>query len=165
MPDATDSPGLLESALAFIKGETVAKSFVLAEQARATKCETELALVVAHIKTLEAELEAEKIKTSSQAATVVTVNAQLTAATEKILKLESEAATAARRASQILAQTGVEAVKQTTETARSTGGDETFPALVNAKLQAGKSKVEAIRLVMAENPKAYETYLTVGGKI
>lgn len=163
--DSTDSPGLLESALAFIKGETVAKSLLVAAAAKASHAETALATATAKITELETALAEAKTKADTSAATVVTVNAQLATATEQILNLKAASESAGKQASRILAQSGVTAVAQTTETARTTGGDETFPALVNAKVKAGKSKVEAIRLVMAENPKAYETYLTVGGKI
>jgi hypothetical protein len=166
MADAsTDSPGLLESALAFIKGETVAKSLLVAAQAKAAELATSLATATARVKELEDGRNEDALESQRASSKEKVLTEQLAAATAKILKLEGEAATAGRRAAQILAGTGVEQVKTSTETARESGSEETFPTLVNAQVKAGKTKVEAIRIVMAENPKAYATYLTVGGKI
>lgn len=155
MADAsTDTPGLLESALAFIKGETVAKSLLVAANAKAVQAETLLATATAKIKDLETALAETKVKADSNAAIIMTVNAQLATATERIATLESEAATAGKRAAQILAKVGVEPVGQITGSSATQSATD-FASIVAAQIKAGKTQADAVQWTIRNHPKEY----------
>mgnify|MGYP001580766183 CR=1 FL=1 len=166
MADAsTDQPGLLESALAFIRGETVAKSSLLTAQARATQLESELVKSATRIAGLDADNSKATQALAVANANIADLTAKNAALAEEVATLKATAFTAARQASTILSGIGVQAVKTETATARDKAGEQTFADLVVEQVNAGQSKIKAIQIVMATNPEAYKAYLRTGGKI
>jgi len=155
MADAsTDTPGLLESAMAFIRGETVAKSSLLTAQARANQLESDLAALTSRVKDLEAEKAALDEQLVSARANITDLTARQVAQTDEIATLKATAMTGARQAASILARVGIDPVATVTETARDKTGEKTFGDLVADQIKAGQPKIKAIQIVMATQPNA-----------
>src|SRR3990167_5934906 len=130
MADAStvnDSPGLLESALAFLRGETVAKSALLTAQARAAQFESSAVQSAARVKELETEATTAKESLANASARGELLSGQVKDLTAKVAALEATAQTGARQAAVILSQCGISPVTAGTETARDqAAGSKTF---------------------------------------
>lgn len=166
MADAsTDQPGLLEAAMAFLRGETVAKSSLLTAQARATQLESTLTDSVALVKDLNAKLAKSEASLVSSASLAKELTEQISAQAEEIATLKATAITGARQAAVILSGVGITPLASSTETARDKATEKTFADLVQDQVKAGHSKIKAIQIVMVSSPDAYKSYLKTGGKL
>lgn len=161
----TDTPGLLESALAFIRGETVPKTALLTAQARATQLESAAVQASARVKELDAALIAADKAICDSAVRIETLTAQVATLAAEVGTLKATAQTGARQAAVILSHAGIAPVTSGTETAATQTGEKTFAELCAEQEKAGKTRVQGIRIVMASNPAAYLKYLEKGGKL
>lgn len=158
----TEEPGLLESALAFIRGETVPKSLVLIAEARSVQLTADNSAKDLRIKELEASA-AESIKANETNLKQVTdLTAQVKVASERISLLESEAVTSARGAAKILSNMGIAPIGNTSTTGRDTADGKLFSELVSDQVKTGKTKADSVRFCIQNFPNEYAKAKNLG---